>query len=442
MSIKSMEEQLLSIYNQTQNKTEAARKVAALNGMPYSDSFRRICAMTINKALKKQSGLLDGSAKDLEVGAEKWEEDNSKGTGYYESVVNKPVKTLEDALKVANVDLSVWEVERWICNSWGVTSFKDNPKGTYRTNYQIKIWLRRKELTVEELVEEIMWPALEDYTPMPIKRVGGNTQTGVVSFSDFHIGADIKNLLRSPDFDIHILLNYLHKATEIINAQHFSKVYVNLLGDFFESLSGMNHENTFKSLGTGMWGANVMIVANEILGRHFLSKINNLVEINMVSGNHDRMTASNKLDNTGEGGKVLWYMLQKDFPNVPINYHNSVLSREIDGINYLLTHGDKGYSKRDFSKFVLDYGSTDIYNLVLEGHLHSRFTKKVVSYGKKVYGDLEVVHHDDLNYRKVIVAPLFTGNWFSESLGYGSSAGFLITQNNGAGRPNVHDYSL
>ena len=44
---------------------------------------------------------------------------------------------------------------------------------------------------------------------------------------------------------------------------------------------------------SGMYGGNVVIMAYEII-RKFLSQINNLKEVYMVSGNHDRVTSSNK----------------------------------------------------------------------------------------------------------------------------------------------------
>src|SRR5690606_1349928 len=144
-------------------------------------------------------------------------------------------------------------------------------------------------------------PVITQYTPKTVSLKKDGDKIGVVTFADFHIGADIKNLLKTKDFNVEILLDYIAKSVAIINSKNYKEVHVNLLGDFFESLSGMNHENTFKSLGQDMWGANVIILANEIIGEHLLSKINNLVAVNIVSGNHDRMTASNKLDNTGEG---------------------------------------------------------------------------------------------------------------------------------------------
>ena len=430
MDYKKDETLIRKLRANSQSITETAKKYASYKNIGYTDQVRR----GISSLLKEGGGAKPSNHK--------WEEDLGKGTAYNEFSVSKPIKTLEEALKSCNADLNVWEVERWICNSWGVTAFQDNPAGTYRTNYQVKVWFKKKQPTLDERMASIL-PAIEKYVPKHINRTGSaKGQIGVASFADFHIGASIKDLLKTKDFNLDILIDYLHKATDIINTHGFKEVHVNLLGDFFESLSGMNHENTFKSLGEQMWGANVMIVANEVVGTHLLSRINNLTAVNIVSGNHDRMTASNKLDNTGEGGKVLWYMLTKDFPEIEIDYHNSVLTKEIDGINYLLTHGDKGYSKKDFSKFVADYGRSGVYNLIMEGHLHTRKTKKTMAFERKYYQDIEVVSFDDSTYRKLIVPSLFTGNWFSESLGFGGNAGFVISVNNGKGYPNIADYTL
>jgi hypothetical protein len=448
MNYLKNKDRILEIRANTDSNAAAARIFAKEMGIEYTDTVRRRVSQIVNMTVPSQRKTTQ----------KKWEEDNSKGTGYYEAVVNEEIKTLEDALAVANVDTDIWEVERWLCNTWQVSSkwreqdlewdngvmtgqAKRKNEWTKATNYQVKVWLKKRQITLDEAIKEVL-PVIEGYTPKTIENVSGNGKTGVVTFTDFHIGADIKNLLKAPDFDITILIDYLHRATDIVNNLGYSHVYVNMLGDFFESLSGINHENTFKSLGQGMWGANVMIVANEIIATHLLSRIKNLRGVNIVSGNHDRMTPSKKIDNTGEGGKVLWYMLKKDFPDLPINYHNSVLAVEIDDINYLLTHGDKGYSRKEISKFVMDYGRTDMYNLVLEGHLHSRIVKKTFRSVRTQYEEIETVSLDDLNYRKIVCASLFTGNWFSESLGFNSAAGITVSENNGRGKPNVFDYSL
>ena len=41
------------------------------------------------------------------------------------------IKTLDDALKAADVDLTAWDVDRYVVNSWGGE----------QVSYQVKAWL-------------------------------------------------------------------------------------------------------------------------------------------------------------------------------------------------------------------------------------------------------------------------------------------------------------
>ena len=65
--------------------------------------------------------------------------------------------TLEEALAVADTDLSKYKVDRHVINSWGVTVKGDNGP-IYRTNYQVKVWLVSKtpaEKSFDSILEEI-----------------------------------------------------------------------------------------------------------------------------------------------------------------------------------------------------------------------------------------------------------------------------------------------
>ena len=53
------------------------------------------------------------------------------------------INTLEQALEIADVDMDIWEVDRWVCNSWGVTLKDPAGNPNYRTNFQVKVWLKR-----------------------------------------------------------------------------------------------------------------------------------------------------------------------------------------------------------------------------------------------------------------------------------------------------------
>jgi hypothetical protein len=103
-----------------------------------------------------------------------------------------------------------------------------------------------------------------------------------------------------------------------------------------------------------------------------------------------------------------------------------------------MTHGDKTMAKKSIN-LIADYGRRDMYNVILSGHLHSR---KKETTQKITYISTDNINVDSLNYRHLVVPSLFTGNFYSESLGYTSSAGGIITENNGHGNVNVFDYAL
>lgn len=69
------------------------------------------------------------------------------------------IKTLDKALKIAKVNLSIWCVERYVINSWEVTlGATDKEKAQTVTNFQVKVWLKRitPELcAAEEILERL-----------------------------------------------------------------------------------------------------------------------------------------------------------------------------------------------------------------------------------------------------------------------------------------------
>jgi hypothetical protein len=70
-----------------------------------------------------------------------------------------PVRTLEDLIRICEIDTKEWEIERWIANKWEVGA-KDAQKTVKVTPlFQIKAWLKRKSgatLTIERLKLELV----------------------------------------------------------------------------------------------------------------------------------------------------------------------------------------------------------------------------------------------------------------------------------------------
>lgn len=91
---------------------------------------------------------------------------------------------------------------------------------------------------------------------------------------------------------------------------------------------------------------------------------------------------------------------------------------------------------------LFDHGRQGIYNVLVQGHKHTRHVTKTVKRKQYEWNNYTVVQLDEADYRAIILPPMFTGNFFSESLGFSSSAGFALMENNGRGKLNYFDYCL
>lgn len=372
-----------------------------------------------------------------------WDEQETTAVWSYDGADN--INTLEDALAFSKVDLNTWEVERHIFNKWPTTAKNAEGQLVSINNIQVKVWFRRR------VDAGIDWQQVFDGVkrhfraaqnkPKRTPTAPGNG-IGVVGTADFHFGAYVDDLLRSDKFNIEVLVQYLEQAAATINQKRYKEVHITLLGDFIESFTGLNHRNSWKGLGKGMYGMNSIILCYEILMESFVGRINNVAGIYLVSGNHDRVTSEKENDAKGEVGELLAYLFKKDLPTTTVMYHPMVLSVTIDGIQYVLTHGHLPFAQKELSKILFDYGRQGIYNVLVQGHKHTRHVTKTVKRKQYEWNNYTVVQLDEADYRAIILPPMFTGNFFSESLGFSSSAGFALMENNGRGKLNYFDYCL
>lgn len=91
--------------------------------------------------------------------------DDKGETSSFEGVISTmqtdKVKILDEFLVLCKVDLSAWEVDRYVLNAWDVTmSGRKSSTGqdAAYTNYQIKVWLKRKTIvsvSIESFIERL-----------------------------------------------------------------------------------------------------------------------------------------------------------------------------------------------------------------------------------------------------------------------------------------------
>jgi predicted phosphodiesterase len=367
-----------------------------------------------------------------------WNESKDSAVWSYDGT--DTIHTLDDALSYSKVDMSVWEVDRHVFNQWEVTMKGADKSPIKRMNVQVKVWFKKRrghDIDFDKVLKELSKATSKATVPF----TGGNG-VGVVAASDFHFGAEIDDLIRSGKFNVKVLSRYLSNSADIINQKGYKEVHLALLGDFIESFTGLNHVNSWKGIGIDMFGMNAVILCYEILMQAFISKINNLKGVYVVSGNHDRVTSNNKEDQKGEAGQMIAYLIKEKLEGVNVEYHPMVITKVIDGICYLWTHGHLGFSQKETSKILFDYGKQGYYNVLMQGHKHSRAVKKTIKRMQYQWEDVHVIQLDEVDYRFVTVAPMFTGNFFSESLGFSSSAGITIVENNGNDKIHYFDYCI
>lgn len=292
------------------------------------------------------------------------------------------------------------------------------------------------DFNVDEIKEELKSYISNTLIYDPKKAAYDDSDVGVVTITDLHFGAYIDNMLRSNDFSISILSDMLSNISGIVNSIGYSKVHVHILGDIIESFTGLNHQNTWKGLDKGMVGSEVVKLATTVLHSNLLSKIGNLGKVKVVGSNHDRVTSNNDEDVKGEAADIISWGLS--LLGYDIEFNPLVLSHKVDGINYILNHGHHGITKQTAEEICWKYGDQNCFNFITEGHLHTRIQKLTAKSKEK----FKLIKEDTLDLRRQVCPSLFTGNFYSESNGWETNPGFIISEDNGKGKPNVFDYSL
>lgn len=260
------------------------------------------------------------------------------------------------------------------------------------------------------------------YTPKPYNV----DKEGVLKWADLHFGAHIRNLVLTPDYDKDTLLNGLLRSIEDINSFEFKKAHIHINGDLIESFSGLNHINSWMSMDKDLIGANSIKLCVDLLDKA-LKEVNNLGTIKIVAGNHDRLSKDNKEDVKGGAADLIAWGLE--LKGYDVEFHPFIITHLVDGINHINLHGHCGISKKTTTDIIWNYGQKGKYNYVFEAHLHSKIQKASIN------RNISLVSDDSIDYRRETLQSFFTGNYYSETLGYTTNAGYKIIWDNGHGKP-------
>lgn len=230
----------------------------------------------------------------------------------------------------------------------------------------------------------------------------------VVTIADLHIGANIEATKQLPKFDADTVRMRLDAIALEINERKAKFNTICFNGDIIETFTGLNHINSWKNIDQKYgYGVKATIMATDLI-TEFLSKVNNIKEVLFVAGNHDRTTSNNHEDVDGEVIQWVHHIIEAKFGHLfPCEWTSDVVTRKINNVGYVWTHGHLSISKRSPAEIVNMYGIDGCYNIIIEGHLHTRKIKA-----------------DTSKYRVIVTSSIFTGNNYSEKLGYSTLPGF------------------
>lgn len=205
------------------------------------------------------------------------------------------IRTLDDALAAADVNLETWEVDRYIINSWGMT----NSEGEAYTNYQVKVWLKR-------LIEEPQQKALESLVsrlenkPLSPPTISRNPKHNPhlleISLYDHHFGKLAWGKETGNDYDLQIAEQLFSAAIENllgkVNGYAIEKILLPIGQDFLH----VNNQQATTAKGTRqdvdtrlakIFEAAMMAVVNAVERARQVAP----VEIIWIPGNHDSETS-------------------------------------------------------------------------------------------------------------------------------------------------------
>lgn len=161
--------------------------------------------------------------------------------------VSNTVRTLEDALRVANVDALVWEVDRHTINKWDMARGNQSDQWDALELWQVKVWLKRRKESVfvdplENLIDTIKKQGIRK--PKIKRSFTGDRHLLVLGLFDAHFGKLAWAAETGNDYDLKIaesvFANAFHDLVRRINGYCIESIVIPIGQDFFHTDNPQN----------------------------------------------------------------------------------------------------------------------------------------------------------------------------------------------------------
>jgi hypothetical protein len=195
---------------------------------------KRAAAKALNMSrstFRRRLGNVD--KKDIADEYEKIEKSFGQDSG---TITTKSflIKTVDDALRYADVDMEIWEVDKYTINSWQVTM-----KGPEtHTNFQIKVWLKKKvqekiEIALNNLIDRLAHKI--EFTPSEVSK--SKSVLVVPGLVDHHFGLLAWGRETGNDYDLKIAedlyVKGMEKGIDAVKDYEIAQFLLPVGSDFF-----------------------------------------------------------------------------------------------------------------------------------------------------------------------------------------------------------------
>ncbi len=212
------------------------------------------------------------------------------------------IKTAEQMIKAAEVDLNFWKLEREVVNKWDVTMKLDDGSIKTAQNFQVKLWLSKKQEAVQtfnavqvfkELLAEIPTRP-EDRTLITSREnfVRGEKNLLEINIFDLHIGKLCWAGETGENYDVKIaarrFLQALQQLLKRAESFHYERILFPIGNDFFNvdtmlntTTEGTPQDEDVRWQKTFKLGVELLVKGIDLMREHAP------VDIVIIPGNHD-----------------------------------------------------------------------------------------------------------------------------------------------------------
>ena len=243
--------------------------------------------------LSDQVGILNTALNVFATGSD-IKFSSKGGSAELESPKNSRIKSLDDLIDSCHIDLTIWEVDRYVVNKWEVGSNVDG-NVLVEPLFQVKAWLKRKKIDVEKIRQELI-KDFKQYAPADLSFINRPKSTGdcllEINIFDLHFGKLCWGEETGENYDTKIAEKRFLKAIETLlkRAEGFDieKIVFPIGNDFFNSdnlrnttTAGTFQDEDLRWQKTFRKGRQLIVKA--------IDRLNLVADVDVVvvQGNHD-----------------------------------------------------------------------------------------------------------------------------------------------------------